>query len=306
MNVLLLLLVSRLCRRRIYPLWLACGSLIGLVPLCLWTLDMSWQGPAMMALLPVLPAMIIVGLRVRCFSDFVRCLVFFVVLAALSGGGIYMLSGSGTRLTPNNLWIIPTLIGVMYGIVFLWQHWHKTDEFLQQFLYQVELEFGWGCVALPALLDTGNNLKDPITGAPVIIVEEKALRPVLPPIVRRFLDSSWQKENNPWTLLWKSPELSQLMSFVTTESVGGKRLLPAVRPLRVTVKRQDQRGQGQTLDEKVSILLVQQILSEENRFQVLLHPQCVNLSGRNFGDVVQENPCVPMGKAQDTVRRNMA
>ncbi|MCL1851457.1 MAG: sigma-E processing peptidase SpoIIGA [Peptococcaceae bacterium] len=307
MNVLLLLLVSRLCRRRIYPLWLAAGVLIGLIPLCLWTWDMSWQGPAVMAVVPILPAMLTVGLRVRRLADFFRCLALFVVLAAISGGGVYMISGSGTHLTPHNLWIIPTLMGAVYGVVFLWQRWHKTDEFLQQVLYKVELEFGWGSVELSALLDTGNDLKDPVTGTPVIIAEEKALRHVLPPVVQRFLSSAWQKEGNPWTLLWQSSELSQIMSFVATASVGGKRLLPAVRPQNVSIKRLDHLSQSvQPLGQKVSVLLVNQVLSAENRFQVLLHPQCVNPSGRNIGDVVQEKSCVPLGKVQESMRRNMA
>lgn len=335
MNVLLLLLVSRLCRRKVFPLWLAVGSLIGSLPIVLWAWGVSWQGPGLIVVGLLLPATVFVGLRIRRLTDFIRCLFIFVVLAALSGGGVYMTTGSGTRLTPENLWIVPVLMGALYSTVYLWQRWHKTDEFLQQVLYKIELEFGWGRVELPALLDTGNDLKDPISGAPVIIVEEQAVRHVLPPLVQRFLDSSWQKESNPWTLLWQSPELAHIMSFVSTESVGGKRLLPAVRPQNIAIKTLDRHSvtkkkehKNQPFDNlndylrvsnnqintsdtynngpKVTVLLVKQVLSAENRFQALLHPQCVNLSGRNGGNVVQEKTFVPVDYAQESMRRDMA
>ena len=45
---------------------------------------------------------------------------------------------------------------------------------------QLVLRTGSGCVRFRALVDTGNRLHEPISGLPVMIVEENALRRVLP------------------------------------------------------------------------------------------------------------------------------
>ncbi|MCL1917863.1 MAG: sigma-E processing peptidase SpoIIGA [Peptococcaceae bacterium] len=336
MTALLLLLTARLCRRKPYPLWLAAGVLIGSAPILLWALGVTWSGPGLIAMGLGLPVMIAVGLRIRRLQDFARCFLIFAVLAAVSGGGVYMVTGSGTRLTLENLWIVPALMGALYGLVCLWQRWHKTDAYLQNVLFKVEMDFGWGSVEVPALLDTGNELKDPVTGSPVIVVEERAVRRVLPPDVRRFLDSGWQKEKNPWTLLWQSPALASAMTFVATESVGGKRLLPGIRPQSLAIRPLDSKrtagtpesketrsrfiSESQEItseirptpfmtpvpDKKATILLVQQVLSAENRFQALLHPRYANLSGRNSSYAGQEKSHVLMGKTGDNIRREMA
>jgi hypothetical protein len=319
--------------------------------------------------------MVALGLRIRRLGDLLRCMLVFVVLGAVSGGGVYMMTGSGTRLTLGSLWIVPVMMGALYVTVYLWQRWHKTDEFIQQVMYKVKLEFGWGSVEIPALLDTGNELKDPVTGAPIIVVEENAIRHVLPPAVRRFLESDWQKESNPWPLLWQSQELAPIMAFVATESIGGKRLLPAIRPQSISIRaigsappgcqdkpkgeaRMDGSNAAETYgvnpkpfkkkagnttlpagatvskaahsqavpaeaiashhstsdtttstttnDRKATVLLVNQVLSAENRYQALLHPQFVIPSGRNSGYVAQEKNQMLLGKAQERMRREMA
>ena len=47
-------------------------------------------------------------------------------------------------------------------------------------IYKIEITIFANKVKLNALLDTGNLLKEPITGIPVIIVEKNCLKPILP------------------------------------------------------------------------------------------------------------------------------
>jgi len=50
------------------------------------------------------------------------------------------------------------------------------------------ISFGGRAVRLPALLDTGNSLSDPVTGNPVVIAEYEALKEILSPRVREAVD----------------------------------------------------------------------------------------------------------------------
>lgn len=85
-------------------------------------------------------------------------------------------------------------------------------------------------VELAAKADTGNALREPFSGLPVIICEEKALKAAVPQPVRDFLTSP-------------CPEAAaHHMRLVPFSSVGGSGLLPAFRPDCVSIK-----GTGQKL-----------------------------------------------------------
>lgn len=47
---------------------------------------------------------------------------------------------------------------------------------------QVELSYGGQSVLLPAMLDSGNLVRDPFSNLPVVVVSQKAIRPLLPEI----------------------------------------------------------------------------------------------------------------------------
>jgi len=53
---------------------------------------------------------------------------------------------------------------------------------------ELAVSFGRRAVRLPALLDTGNNLSDPVTGNPVVIAEYEPLKEILSPKVREAVD----------------------------------------------------------------------------------------------------------------------
>lgn len=88
-------------------------------------------------------------------------------------------------------------------------------------------------VELAAKADTGNALREPFSGLPVIICEEKALGAALPEAVRDFL---------------QNPSPAGDVRLVPFSSMGGSGLLPAFRPDSVYVK-----GTGQKLPCYVAV-----------------------------------------------------
>lgn len=64
----------------------------------------------------------------------------------------------------------------------------KTRLSKKDMLYDVKIVINEKTVVVKALLDTGNLLRDPITGFPVVIIEQKSLGPVLPEKVLNNID----------------------------------------------------------------------------------------------------------------------
>jgi stage II sporulation protein GA (sporulation sigma-E factor processing peptidase) len=126
-----------------------------------------------------------------------------------------------------------------------------------------------------ALLDTGNQLRDPLTGIPVLLVEEEIAASALPEDLRSVLQAPWREMEDPWPWLWKADPLwMKTIVFIPYQSVGHKSWLLGIRPYRVFLSSTPE---GQEI--KATLALVQQSLSPDGEYQALLHPEHVQGSG---------------------------
>lgn len=116
---------------------------------------------------------------------------FYGLACFVAGGALAVLSlaaggdGPGTvpRVSPA-LALVPAVGAAVAAGRFFWQAWRRRS--LPGPLYvtlRVACEGRW--LDLPALVDTGNQLRDPLTGLPVVVVEEQAVAPLLPPVLRQ-------------------------------------------------------------------------------------------------------------------------
>ncbi|MBQ8024948.1 MAG: sigma-E processing peptidase SpoIIGA [Oscillospiraceae bacterium] len=115
------------------------------------------------------------------YGPFVRaCLIFFAVSAAF-GGAVYgagLLTGRSLYglYTPISLRVLILSFAVSYGLirlVFARFGKHAGE------LAAVRIRLGDRTVNLHAIRDTGNSLKDPMTGRPAVVVSPDALAPLL-------------------------------------------------------------------------------------------------------------------------------
>lgn len=83
-------------------------------------------------------------------------------------------------------------------------------------------------VKLYAKADTGNALREPFSGLPVLVCQAESLGNALPEELPKLLESGG---NSP---LAEAPEKLRLIPF---ESMGGAGVLPAFRPERVTMSK---------------------------------------------------------------------
>ncbi|WP_084664515.1 sigma-E processing peptidase SpoIIGA [Thermanaeromonas toyohensis] len=153
-------------------LWLAVKILFSLVMLLLAFYPLSWQ--------KLLQAL-------GCFY-----LVSFIMGGAVVGG-LYLsnnflvtpvLAGRGIITHPlPSAWLALAALTAVFLV-----NWGSAliKRNFWQALLQLPIVIGFNGkrLALKALVDTGNNLRDPLTGRPVIVVEYQALQSILPEEIR--------------------------------------------------------------------------------------------------------------------------
>lgn len=79
-------------------------------------------------------------------------------------------------------------------------------------------------ITLSAMVDSGNLLRDPVSGKSVIVAEIARISPLLPPNVRRAYES------NDFTRVLSAYELAKYLRPIPTQTATGKRLLFALVP----------------------------------------------------------------------------
>lgn len=149
-------------------------------------------------------------------------LLFFAFSAAL-GGGLYALGLMGVTVTLEPKYIL-LFAAAAYCLLSLASR--KLARHGPRELRRVVVSVGGRSVDLTALVDSGNTLRDPVTGAGVVVAQGERLAPLLPP------EADYR---NPCQALpaLKDPRRFRLLPY---RSVGvDQGLLLAVRADRVAV-----------------------------------------------------------------------
>lgn len=276
MDAFLLIFTAYLLRKKIKKLNLLLAAGFGAIPIFLIIYDLDILATIARIIIPAV--MVAIGLRIRTPGDFIKGLLYFHMLAAACGGLYYALAGwlgleqTNPVLTPSDLWILPAIALTVVGGIKIWEKVQKTNLFLDNVIYDTELAFQDGkVVKIKALLDTGNELRDPLTGSPVMLLEEKAVWEHIPEKVREFLQLPWRESADPWSNIWSSEDYcAQRLFFISVQGINGQTWLPGIRLGKVIIR------QGrQEWEHPVTIAFVPQQLSNGNQFQALLHPELV-------------------------------
>ena len=286
MDAFILTLTSQLIRLPVQPSRVLVGVILGEIPVVLafystppWITLSKWIIPFLMvgAVFPV-----------RSLRTYLKALVGFWLLSAGLGGFVYALwgweqfdnglGGNLFSLALNNLWSLPLGALMWWFLQRLWQRWQERSSVLKRMIYDLEIDFGGeerGVVCIKALLDTGNHLRDPLTGFPVILLEEEVAASAMPDNVRSFLTIPWKDYSDPWPLLWKvNPSLVKHIVFIPFQAIDRQSWLLGIRPERVMCF--DKKGSRQI---QATVALVKQVLSSEGEYQALLHPEHMQKGG---------------------------
>ncbi|MFK2824915.1 sigma-E processing peptidase SpoIIGA [Bacillus sp. B190/17] len=122
---------------------------------------------------------------------------------------------------------------------------------------------------LKGLVDTGNQLQDPISKSPVMFISIAGLEEQLPDEVVKAADQ-------PETLLFQDeqlpPEWMEKMRLIPAKSVGkSHQLLPAFKPDYMEISN----GKNKAVVSKALVTFTSMNLSSDDQFSCILHPKMV-------------------------------
>lgn len=201
-----------------------------------------------------------------------------------SGGvmaGLVLLAGrpdsglpwGGVHEFPSTL-VAAGLLICWVGARYLWAAARERVQ-LARGVYGLQVRMGQNTVELPALLDTGNGLKDPLSGAPIVVAEAWALEALVPASVREAAAAGW---NGLDRLPGSWAARCRLVPFRAVGRPAG--VLLAFAPDGLAIRAP---GQADWVEGRGLIGLAAERLHPEGVYQALLSPQLLGPLGEERG-----------------------
>ena len=110
----------------------------------------------------------------------------FALLYFVKPEDIFMINGVYVGTYPIKIALLGGLVG--FAVVYIAFKVVKSKMNKKNIIYDMEIKMNKKVINIKAMLDTGNHLKDPITGIPVVVVEKDKLYGLLPSKVLNNVD----------------------------------------------------------------------------------------------------------------------
>lgn len=188
--------------------------------------------------------------------------------AAVMGGGLGL--GSNIRFT----WLFTAMAAAV--LLARWgAGWIKKNFWEYMLRLPIIITFAGKQLALKALVDTGNSLRDPLSQRPVIIVEYSALKSILPAeIIKEYSGRHEPDLESLITSLADSPWATRLR-LLPYHSLGQSRgMLLGLRPDEVIIVTNER----MVKIKDIIVGLYREQLSPQGNYRALLHPDLLQLS----------------------------
>ena len=128
---------------------------------------------------------------------------------------------------------------------------------------KIEIDYRGRTATLCAVCDTGNLVRDPISGKCVVVADLASVRRLLPePLVLAV------KENNASRLSELSEDVAKGLRVIPTRSVGGMSMLYAISPDRIRIT-----GEDGKMHESDALIAPSPIGGSAHGYQALLPPE---------------------------------
>lgn len=220
-------------------------------------------------------AMVYIAFKPQNFSILAKDLLFFY-LASFTFGGVafallYIIKPNDI-LMKNGIYIgtYPlkiALIGGILGFIIITMAFEiiKRKLVKKNMFYNIEILINDKTKKISALLDTGNFLKEPITGMPVVIVEKRQMEKILPVEILENINTIIEGNLDKITNIQEYVERFRVIPF---SSIGNKSgLLLGIKPDLIKVEHED----GDIISKKNVILgLYEDRLSKNGKYQALI------------------------------------
>lgn len=161
-------------------------------------------------------------------------------------------------------------------IILIWGQWVwgrlSIRLWQQKYIVSIQIFMSDKHIQVPALMDSGNCLRDPISRIPVMVIEYNCVKTLLPSELSALLDDT---EEEDWLsiLQYLPHEIVSRIHIIPFSSVGRKQgLLLGFRPDFLELEENGEK-------KRVSPVIVgmcQGCLSKQGEYRALLHPELGN------------------------------
>lgn len=216
---------------------------------------------------------------------FSSLVVFYIVSFALGGffiGVLYFLKstpfyqyiGDISNLAAS--YFLPGLIITVGGYVLLTRFAGRLfQKKIAQNMFRVPMKvlFGESHIEVDALVDTGNQLQDPLSQIPVVVVEYNVLKDIFPAEIQSVFENTGDPDLMQILNSLSGTSWSTRFRVIPFTSLGRENgLLIGFRPDRIEVSN----GDKQVCTRDVIVGIYQKNLSPEGDYRALLHPDVLD------------------------------
>jgi stage II sporulation protein GA (sporulation sigma-E factor processing peptidase) len=219
---------------------------------------------------------------------YLRSLGVFYLVCFVTGGAMvalhYVLTGNhevggGVLFTQTEKgWGSPvSWLFLLVGFPLVWLYARISFGSLQerqeihQFLVPVRIEIDGQKMECTGLVDTGNQLRDPISRAPVMMVELEQIKGLIPePMIEMVSSEDWEQK---WSLL--PPEWMVKIRVIPYRAAGTEgKLLIAFKPDKVEIWKENEWN----ILGNVLIGIDVGRISSDGTYQAIIHPSCLSVA----------------------------
>jgi stage II sporulation protein GA (sporulation sigma-E factor processing peptidase) len=139
-------------------------------------------------------------------------------------------------------------------------------------LIPVKISFDNRKIGFPALVDTGNSLKDPLTNIPVMVVEFKALEELLPIEIKDIFENSKEEDLNCVTSTISTSKWFSRFRLIPFSSLGKENgMLIGFKPDYIEIGEEEEKRDV----KNVIVGIYNRSLSRNEKYKALLGPELV-------------------------------
>lgn len=160
------------------------------------------------------------------------------------------------------------LLGAILGFILTYVAFQivKTKLKKKDMIYTIEIKLGERKIELKAMLDTGNMLKEPITGMPVIVVEKQELYSIMPANLLDNIENLIGGENTEAIDKIEEKEYLTKLRLIPFSSIGKQNgLMLGLKADEVTIETEQQEKR-----KDVIIGIFTQNLSKNHTYTALI------------------------------------
>ncbi len=196
-------------------------------------------------------------------------------LAIYYFSNIYDFFGNVISGTVTNFSFITLIFSTaaFYIVLKLFQRWILRRASLKQIYYPIKIFCGTQEASLNVLADTGNTLCDPISNAPVIVAEYKAIKGFFPESIKEMFTENNECDLYRLSAAVEGGDFWGKFRMIPFSAIGRQNgLLLGFRPDRVEITQDDTKI---TLDNTV-IGIYNLCLTKDGAYQGLINPQLLS------------------------------